>query len=391
MGRKARPLDGILVVAIEQAIAAPYCTRMLADLGARVIKIERPDGGDFARAYDKRARGISSHFVWCNRSKESVALDLKQEQARAALSKLVARADIFLQNLAPGAAARMGFGAAGLRKRHPRLVTCTISGYGENGPWSDKKAYDLLIQAEAGFLSITGTKDEVVKAGVSIVDIAAGVSAYNQILAALLLRAKTNEGSHIDVSMLEAMTEWMGFPLYYALDGAAPPARNGASHSTIYPYGPFATKDGTVLFGLQNDREWAAFASIVLERPELAKDPRFSGSDGRMKERPFLEPIILAALKALTTEEATARFERAGIASGRVNGLKAVWEHPQLAARKRWTDVETPAGAMPALLPNATDGFSPRMDKVPALGEHTSSVLEEIGLSAEEIRAMKNA
>jgi itaconate CoA-transferase len=386
-----RPLDGILVVAIEQAIAAPYCTRLLADLGARVIKIERPDGGDFARAYDKRARGISSHFVWCNRSKESVALDLKQEKAREALSKLIARADIFLQNLAPGAAARMGFGADELRKRHPKLITCTISGYGENGPWSDKKAYDLLIQAEGGFLSITGTKDEIVKAGVSIVDIAAGVSAYNQILAALLLRAKTFEGSHIDVSMLEAMVEWMGFPLYYALDGASPPARNAASHSTIYPYGPFETKDGEVLFGLQNDREWADFASTVLERPELAKDKRFSGSDGRMKEKPFLAPIIASTLKALSTTDATARLDRAGIANGRVNELKAVWEHAQLKARRRWAEVQTPAGGMPALLPTGIDSFSPRMDAVPALGEHTEAVLREFGMADSEIRAMKSA
>jgi itaconate CoA-transferase len=386
-----RPLDGIVVVAIEQAIAAPYCTRMLADLGARVIKIERPDGGDFARAYDKRARGISSHFVWCNRSKESVALDLKQPKAREALLRLVARADIFLQNLAPGAAARMGFGAKELRAKYPKLITCSISGYGENGPWSGKKAYDLLIQAEAGFLSITGTKDEIVKAGISVVDIAAGVSAYNQILAALLLRAKTSRGSHIDLSMLEAMAEWMGFPLYYALDGASPPARNGASHSTIYPYGPFQTKDGVVLFGLQNDREWAGFAEKVLQRPELAKDPRFSGSDGRMQEKPFLAPIIEGALRALTTEEASARLDRAGIASGRVNELAAVWDHPQLKARKRWAEVETPAGKMPALLPNDIDSFDPRMDAVPALGEHTSSVLREFGLSEEEISAAKSS
>lgn len=380
-----RPLDGMLVVSVEQAIAAPYCTRLLADLGARVIKIERPDGGDFARAYDKRARGISSHFVWCNRSKESVALDLKTAPAREALQRLVSRADVFLQNLAPGAAARMGFGAAELRKRHPRLITCSISGYGENGPWSEKKAYDLLIQAEAGFLSVTGTKNEIVKAGVSIVDIAAGVSAHSQILAAIIQRGRTKIGSHIDVSMLEAMVEWMGFPLYYALDGASPPARNGASHSTIYPYGPFATKDGTVLFGLQNDREWAAFAEHVLQRPELANDPRFSGSDGRMKERPFLEPIIHATLRALATEEVTARLERAGIANGRVNDLKAVWAHPQMKARDRWREVETPAGKMPALLPHDIDSFEPRMDAVPKLGEHTKSVLKEIGLSEIEI------
>jgi itaconate CoA-transferase len=271
----------------------------------------------------------------------------------------------------------MGFGAKELRAKHPKLITCSISGYGENGPWSGKKAYDLLIQAEGGFLSVTGTKDEVVKAGVSIVDIAAGVSAYNQILAALLLRAKTSQGSHIDVSMLEALVEWMGFPLYYALDGAAPPARNGAAHSTIYPYGPFQTKDGVVLFGLQNDREWAAFAETVLQRPELARDPRFSGSDKRMNERPFLAPIIEGALRALTTAEASERLERAGIASGRVNELATVWDHPQLKARKRWAEIETPAGKMPALFPHDIDSFTPRMDPVPELGEHTKSVLKE--------------
>jgi itaconate CoA-transferase len=383
-----RPLDGMLVVSLEQAIAAPYCTRLLADLGARVIKIERPDGGDFARAYDKRARGISSHFVWCNRSKESVALDLKTVPAREALQRLVARADIFLQNLAPGAAARMGFGAAELCKLHPRLITCSISGYGENGPWSDKKAYDLLIQAEAGFLSVTGTKDEIAKAGVSVVDIAAGVSAYSEILAAIIQRGRTGAGSHIDISMLETMTEWMGFPLYYALDGASPPQRSGASHATIYPYGPFATKDGTVLFGLQNDREWAAFAEHVLQRTDLASDKRFEGTDGRLEQRPFLAPIITSTLRVLTTAEATARFERAGIANARVNDMEAVWAHPQMKARGRWTDIETPAGTMPALLPGGNDSFTPRMDAVPKLGEHTKSVLEEIGLDEREIAAI---
>ena len=384
-----RPLDGMLIVSLEQAIAAPYCTRLLADLGARVIKIERPDGGDFARAYDKRARGISGQFVWCNRSKESVALDLKTSPAREALKSLAARADVFLQNLAPGAAARMGFGAAELRKRHPRLITCSISGYGESGPWRERKAYDLLVQAEAGLLSVTGTKEEPVKAGIAVVDISAGVAAFNQILAAIIQRGRTGEGSHIDISMLETMTEWMGFPLYYALDGASPPARNGASHSTIYPYGPFETKDGMVLFGLQNDREWAAFAEKVLERAELAHDPRFKGTDGRLKQRPFLAPIIASALRALSTAEATERLDRAGIANARVNDMQAVWAHPQLKARERWTDIETSAGRMPALLPGGNDGFTPRMDAVPALGEHTKNVLAEIGLSDAEIAALK--
>lgn len=382
-----RPLDGMLVVSLEQAIAAPFCSRQLADLGARVIKIERPDGGDFARAYDRRARGLSSHFVWCNRSKESVALNLKQPAAREALARLTAQADIFLQNLAPGAAARMGFGHAALRARHPRLVTCSISGYGEDGPWSGRKAYDLLVQAEAGFLSVTGSEAAIAKAGISIVDIAAGVSALNGILAALFKRERSGAGSHVDVSMLEATTEWMGFPLYYAMDGAPPPPRSGAGHATIFPYGPFATKDGAVLFGLQNDREWAAFATTVLARPELAADPRFLG-DGRSRHRAALAPIIDAVLGALTSAEAIRRFEAAGIATARVNDMKDVWEHPQLAARRRWTEVETPAGRLPAFVPGSNTGWTPRMDAVPALGEHTEAVLAEIGLSAAAIKAL---
>lgn len=386
-----RPLDGILVVALEQAIAAPFCSRQLADLGARVIKVERPDGGDFARAYDRRARGLSSHFVWCNRSKESVALDLKTAAARNVLARLLERADVFLQNLAPGAVERMGFAQAELRRKYPRLITCAISGYGEGGPWSDRKAYDLLIQAEAGFLSVTGTRDTPVKAGVSVVDIAAGVAAFNGILAAIIQRQRTNEGGHVDVSMLEAMTEWMGFPLYYAMDGALPPPRSGAEHSTIYPYGPFETRDGTVLFGLQNDREWAAFAEIVLERADLAADPRFFGNDGRTKHRDVLSPIVTGTLRALATEEAIRRLERAGIGTARVNDMKEVWEHPQLAARRRWTEVESPAGPLPALQPGGNTGWPPRMGPVPALGEHTEKVLAEIGLSDAEIKALQAA
>lgn len=384
-----RPLDGILVVALEQVIAAPFCSRQLADLGARVIKIERPDGGDFARGYDRRARGLSSHFVWCNRSKESVALDLKTPAARDALARLIARADVFLQNLAPGAVERLGFGADPLRAKHPRLITCSISGYGAGGPWSERKAYDLLVQAEAGFLSVTGTKEAPAKAGASIVDIAAGTSAFSGILAAILQRQRTNEGSHVEVSMLEAMTEWMSFPLYYAMDGAEPPARSGAGHATIFPYGPFATKDGTVLFGLQNDREWAAFAEIVLERRDLAADPRFRGTDGRAQHRATLEPVVTSIVRSLTTHEATRRLEKAGIGMARVNDMRAVWAHPQLAARQRWAEVATPAGPIPALVPGSNTGWTPRMDPIPALGEHTSSVLAEIGLSDAEIKALQ--
>jgi itaconate CoA-transferase len=375
-----RPLDGILVVSLEQAIAAPYCTRQLADLGARVIKVERPDGGDFARSYDKRARGLSSHFVWTNRSKESLALDLKQAGDLDIVRRLIARVDVFVQNLAPGAADRLGLASGALRDAHPRLITCAISGYGAGGPWQDRKAYDLLIQAEAGFLSVTGTPDAVAKAGISVADIAAGTMAFQGILAAIIQRGRTGKGDHIEVSMLEAMAEWMGFPLYYALDGAAPPPRAGAGHATIFPYGPYRTADGTVLFGLQNDREWAAFARIVLQRPELAEDARFKGNAARAAHREDIEAAIDACLSTLSTGEAVARLEEAGIGTARVNDMAALWSHPQLAARQTWVEIETPAGAMPALKPLAGESWEPRMDPVPDLGEHNAKILAELGL-----------
>jgi itaconate CoA-transferase len=375
----SRPLDGILVVSLEQAIAAPYCTRLLADLGARVIKVERPDGGDFARAYDSRARGLASHFVWTNRSKESLALDLKHPDSVETLKALIAKADVFVQNLAPGAVERLGLGPAALRAANPRLVTCSISGYGESGPYEGRKAYDLLVQAEAGFLSVTGTKDQVAKAGISIADIASGVTACNAILAALLHRERTGRGDHIAVSMLEAMAEWMGFPMYFALDGATPPPRAGAGHATIYPYGPYATADGEILFGLQNDREWAAFATQVLDRPDLAGDPRFKGNAGRAAHRHVLEPIIAGALAALPTEAAMRRLDAAGIANARINDIAALWAHPQLAARGRWREVETPSGRLPSLTPVSGEGWEPRFDPVPALGEHTDKILAELG------------
>jgi itaconate CoA-transferase len=377
----SRPLDGILVVSLEQAIAAPYCTRLLADQGARVIKVERPDGGDFARAYDKRARGLSSHFVWTNRSKESLALDLKDPASIDTLRALLARADVFVQNLAPGAVERLGLGPAALREANPRLVTCSISGYGEGGPYDGRKAYDLLVQAEAGFLSVTGTRDQMAKAGISIADIASGVTACNAILAALLHREKTGRGDHIEVSMLEAMAEWMGFPMYFALDGAEPPPRAGAGHATIYPYGPYAMADGEILFGLQNDSEWAAFATEVLDRVDLAGDPRFAGNAGRAGHRHVLEPIITDVFGALPTEEALRRLDAAGIATARVNDMAALWAHPQLAARGRWREVATPAGPLPGLVPVSGQGWEPRFDPVPALGEHTDRILAELGHS----------
>jgi len=376
----SRPLDDILVVSLEQAIAAPYCTRLLADQGARVIKVERPDGGDFARAYDTRTRGLSSHFVWTNRSKESLAIDLKDSKAIDALQRIIARADVFVQNLAPGAVERLGLGPAELRKPNPRLVTCSISGYGPGGPAENRKAYDLLIQAEAGFLSVTGSGDQMAKAGISIADIAAGVTAHQSILAALIHRGKTGQGDHIEVSMLEAMAEWMGFPLYFAFEGAAPPPRNGAGHATIYPYGPYDTADGGVFFGLQNDREWAAFAETVLERPDLAVDLRFKGNAGRAKHRDELEPVISGVLSALATEEAIARLERAGIATARVSDMAALWDHPQLKARDRWQEFGSPVGPLPGLKPVSGEAWQPRFDPVPALGEHTAKILAEFGL-----------
>ncbi len=378
-----RPLDGITVVSLEHAIAAPFCTRQLADLGARVIKVERPGAGDFARAYDQRVRGQSSHFVWTNRSKESVALDLKQPEALDALMQIVARADVLVQNLAPGAAARMGLDWATLHARHPRLVVCDISGYGSDGPYRDKKAYDLLIQSEAGLLSITGTPDEPSKAGCSIADIAAGMYAYSGILSALLLRGRTGEGSRIDVSMLESLGEWMGFPMYYAFEGASPPPRAAASHASIYPYGPFEAGDGgTVMLGLQNEREWRVFCEQVLQDAQLTTDARFASNAQRNANRAELRALIVARFAGLSTAEVEARLNAAGIANARMNDMAGLWSHPQLAARGRWASVGTPAGDVPALLPPASSSaFEPRMDAVPAVGQHTAAVLREMGLA----------
>jgi len=386
-----RPLDGITVLSLEHAIAAPFCTRQLADLGARVIKIERPDAGDFARGYDERVRGLSSHFVWTNRSKESLALDLKQEGARGVLERLLPKIDVLVQNLAPGAAARLGLSFEALRERHPRLIVCDISGYGDTGPYRDKKAYDLLIQSEAGFLSVTGTPDEPSKAGASVADIAAGMYAYSSILAALLLRATTGEGSRIDVSMLESMVEWMGYPMYYAFDGAPPPARSGAAHATIYPYGPFPAGDGgTVMLGLQNEREWRVFCERVLRQPELAEDPRFDANSRRTANRAALRDIIVAAFARMSADEVIAALEEAQIANARVNDMASVWNHPQLAARGRWAEVGSPAGMLPALLPpGASSAFAARMDAIPALGQHTAGILAELGYGDAQIQALR--
>jgi crotonobetainyl-CoA:carnitine CoA-transferase CaiB-like acyl-CoA transferase len=388
-----RPLDGIKVITLEHAIAAPFCTRQLADLGARVIKVERPGSGDFARGYDERVHGLASHFVWTNRSKESLTLDVKQAEAGKILGALIADADVLVQNLAPGAADRLGLGYDTLSKLYPELIVCDISGYGADGPYRDKKAYDLLIQSESGFLSITGSPGEPAKAGCSIADIAAGMYAYSNILSALMLRGRTGRGCRIDVSMLESMTEWMGYPLYYAIDGQSPPTLSGAAHATIYPYGPFPAGDGkTVMLGLQNEREWKVFCERVLEQPSLAADPRFDANSRRSASRDALRAVIVEAFSSLTAQTVLQRLDAAGIANAQMNTVADVWAHPQLAARGRWREVGTSAGRVPALSPpGMPDGFEPRMDPVPALGEHTDAILSELGYEPERIRALRAA
>lgn len=386
-----RPLEGITVVSLEHAVAAPFCTRQLADHGARVVKIERPGGGDFGRAYDRSVHGLASYFVWLNRSKESVTLDLKRPRAREALERLVAGADVLVQNLAPGAAERMGLGFAALAPKYPRLVVADVSGYGDDGPYRDKKAYDLLIQAEAGMLSVTGTGEVPSRCGVSIADISAGMYAYTGILTALLARERTGKGTRVEVSMLEALAEWMNQPLYFGHYGGRAQPRSGASHPTVAPYGPHRAGDGReVIFGLQNEREWTAFCAVVLGQPGLATDDRFASNVRRVEHRAELTRIIEASFAGLTAEQVVARLDRAGIANGALNGIEEVMAHPQLRARNRWRGVETSAGRVEALLPPANlAGVEPVMGGVPALGQHTDAVLRSLGYRSDEIEAMR--
>jgi len=386
-----RPLDGITVVALEHAVAAPFATRQLADLGARVIKIERPKTGDFARAYDETVRGMAAGFVWLNRSKESVTLDIKKPQSREVMKRLLERADVLVQNLAPGAAARVGLAAEELSKQYPRLIVCEISGYGDNGPYRDKKAYDLLIQGEAGLISITGTPGAPAKAGISIADIAAGMYAYSGILASLYRRERTGKGSIVKVSMFEALCEWMMFPLYYEHFGGIPFIPTGASHPAICPYGPFHSGDGkTVMLGIQNEREWKVFCESVLRRPELSDDGRMNSVARRVENRELVNGTIESVFSHLTMREIVALLDAAGIANSQMSDLESVWSHPQLQARRRWRDVDSPVGPIPALIPPAIPGDTEaRMDAIPPLGRDTEAVLEEAGYTRAEIEAMR--
>ena len=385
------PLQGVTVVSIEQAVAAPFATRQLADLGARVIKIERPDGGDFARSYDQTVGGLSSYFVWLNRSKESLTLDLKQPAAQPVLARLLERADVFVQNLAPGAAARLGAAAGDLRARHPRLITCAVSGYGSAGPYVRKKAYDMLIQAEAGLLSITGTPEAPSRVGISVADIAAGMYAYSGILTALLARATTGAGTALEVSLFDALAEWMSAPAYYTSYGGFEPARSGASHATIAPYELFVSADGIEIYlAIQNAREWSRFCEQVIVRPRLADDPRFGTNSVRVRHRAELHAVIAGVFAELPAAEILGRLERADIACARRNSVQGFIDHPQLMERNCWRSVDSPIGPLRALRPPVwMEGVDPVLGPVPSLGQHSQAILEELGFGAGTIAAWR--
>jgi len=380
------PLQGVTVVAVEQAVAGPFATRQLADLGARVIKIERPDGGDFARAYDVTVKGMASHFVWLNRSKESLTLDLKRPEAMRVIERLLENADVFLQNLAPGAIDRLGLGADALRRRYPRLIICNLSGYGTSGPYADKKAYDLIIQSEVGMLAVTGTEDTPSKVGVSIADISAGVYAYSGILTALLARKDSGEGTVVDVALIDTLGEWMSYAAYYTQYGGTPPPRSGASHATIAPYGSYRTCDGAIIIAVHNKVEWTEFCSRVLQQPALAEDPRFQTNVLRVQHREALTEAIEAALMHLPSAEVLRRLETASIANARVNSIGEYLQHPQLAARDCWREIESPSGPIRALVPPVRlQDVEPAMGAVPALGQHSRAILEQLQFDRDTI------
>ncbi|MFF4171554.1 CaiB/BaiF CoA transferase family protein [Streptomyces sp. NPDC001744] len=394
MSTQPLPLAGVTVVAVEQAVAAPFATRQLADLGARVVKIERPDGGDFARGYDTAARGLASHFVWCNRGKESVALDLKDPRGLALARRLVAGADVFVQNLAQGAAAHLGLDAATLCAAHPRLIAVDVSGYGAEGPYAHRRAYDMLVQCETGLVSVTGTPEHPVKSGVPAADIAAGMYAFAGVLAALVRRGATGLGGPVEVSLLDSLAEWMGHPLHHGMHGGTAPARTGLAHAVIAPYDAYPTADGSlVLLSVQNDREWRRLAGRVLGRPGLADDPAFATNAARVAGRAATDAVVARALAPLTADEALARLDAAGIACARLNSVAELADHPQLTARDRWREVESPAGPLRALLPPIVfpDAPEPRMDRIPALGQDTDEVLTGLGLCAAEVRELREA
>ena len=375
------PLDGITVVALEQAVAAPFATRQLADLGARVIKIERPGAGDFARRYDRTVLGQSSYFVWLNRGKESIELDVKSAEGQAVLAALLDRADVLIQNLAPGAAGRLGLAAATLSRRYPRLICCSVSGYGPDGPYREKKAYDLLVQCEAGLLSVTGTADEPAKAGISVADIAAGMYAYTGVLTALYERERTGRGSCFEVAMLDALGEWMSQPYFFSVYGGRPPERTGARHASIAPYGPYPAAGGSQVFlGIQNEREWAVLCEKILGRPELITDERFATNPDRVAHNDELTAIIVAVFSAIPAAGLMARLDAAGLANAQLRTPAEFAEHPQLAARDRWREVGTPHGPVRTLLPPVTvPGREPVLGAVPAVGQHTAAIRAELG------------
>jgi itaconate CoA-transferase len=384
------PLNGITVVSIEQAVAAPFATRQLADLGARVIKIERPGSGDFARSYDTAVKGMASHFVWLNRTKESVALDLKHPQAAPILEKLLERADVIVQNLAPGAADRLGLGSHTLRTRYPRLIICNISGFGASGPYAGKKAYDLIVQSEVGMLSVTGTADTPCKVGVSIADISAAMYAYSGILTALLARKDSGQGTIVDVSLFDSLGEWMGYPVYYTAYGGSQPERTGASHATIAPYGPFRTNDGSIVVAVHNDQEWQRFTTDVLRQPTLGTDPRFQTTPLRFEHRAAMTAAIERVLGDLTSAEVLERLETAGVANARVNSVREYLDHPQLAARDSWREIESPVGPLKAMRPPARiDGVEPAMSAIPTVGQHTDTVLTELGFDRNAVARLR--